>query len=163
MKRFSKFSVIVLIGFCSDTIWSGEALMSVQVKSSQIRASPSFLGGILAEIKYGDRVAVVDEQNGWMKVSLPDGRQGWVHGSALTRKKIVLSAGTTDSTSGASADELALAGKGFNSDVEAEFRAQNKDLDFTWVDRMEKIVIDLKTIQRFLEEGRVSPQTGALP
>lgn len=163
MKGFLKYSAFLLIWFCSGTTWSAEILMSVQVESSQVRASPSFLGAIFAQIKYGDRVAVVDEQNGWMKVSLPDGRQGWVHGSALTRKKIVLSAGRTDSTTGASADELALAGKGFNSDVEAEFRAHNKDLDFTWVDRMEKIVIDLKTIQRFLEEGSVSPQKGALP
>lgn len=163
MKRILSLTVILPVCLYGVAAWSGESIMSVQIESSQIRSTPSFLGVIVAPVKYGDRVTVLREQNGWIEVSLPDGSQGWIHGSALTRKKIVLSAGASDSPTGASADELALAGKGFNSDVEAEFRAQNKDLDFAWVDRMEKIIIDLKTIQRFLEEGKLSSEKGVRP
>ena len=78
--------------------------MSVTVKETQVRASPSYLGKVLAVLAYGDRIQVVDSQSGWAKVSLPAGKavasgsppqkEGWVNLSALTDKKIVLKSGT---------------------------------------------------------------------
>lgn len=133
--------------------------MSVQVRNGQVRANPSFLGTIVAPVAYGDSVRVLAEQAGWMKVSTPGGKEGWIHGSALTTKRIVLQAGAKD-VQAASGDELALAGKGFNSEVEAEFKAANKDIDFTWVDRMETWKVDPKEVQRFLKDGNVTPGEG---
>lgn len=137
--------------------------MSVQVQNGQLRAQPSFLGASVAPLAYGDVVTVLEEQAGWMKVQTADGKQGWIHNSALTRKRIVLRADAKDAPTAASADELALAGKGFNSDVEAEFKAQNKDVDYTWVDKMEKIKVDPLEIRKFLSEGKVTPEKGGRP
>lgn len=142
---------------------AAQQTMSVQVQNGQLRAQPSFLGASVAALAYGDVVTVLEEQAGWMKVQTSDGKQGWIHNSALTKKRIVLRADAKDAPTAASADELALAGKGFNSDVEAQFKAQNKDVDYTWVDKMEKIKVDPLEIREFLAEGKVAPAKGGRP
>ena len=136
--------------------------MNVQVKEAVLRDKPSFLGATVAKLSYGDPVSVSEEQSGWSKVSAR-GTQGWIHTSALTKKKIKPATGGGAVGTAASGDELALAGKGFSKEVEAEYKAQNKDVDFSDVDRMEKIVIPEKEMRAFLAEGQVvAGQGGAL-
>lgn len=142
---------------------AGPATRSVQVKSGQIRSTPSFLGPVVAPLNYGDQVQVLETQNQWLKITSPGGQTGWVHGSALTKKKIVMNAGSQDVQTGASGDELALASKGFNSDVEADFKAKNKNIDFRWVDKMEKIKVSAEEMRTFLAEGGVKPSEGGAP
>ncbi len=139
---------------------AASAAMSVQVKNGQIRATPSFLGKVMASLSYGDRVQVLETRNDWMNVTGPGGQSGWVHSSALTRKRIVMSSGSQDVQTGASGDELALASKGFNSDVEADFKSKNKEIDFTWVDRMETYKVSPEEMRQFLKEGGVQPLEG---
>lgn len=129
------------------------ATMSVQVKTGQVRVSPSYLGKVTGDLAYGDQVTILKQQGEWMQVQTKSGQTGWVHQSALSKKKIVLSSGTTTAQTGTSGEELALAGKGFNSDVEGQFKQQNKDIDFTWIDKMEKIKVDAQEAVAFLKEG----------
>ncbi len=143
--------------------WAGTTQMSVQVRNGQVRATPSFLGSIVAPVAYGERVTVVQTQGEWMKVSTTGGKTGWIHNSALSKKTIVMKAGDQNVQTGASGDELALAGKGFNSDVEAQFKANNKDVDFTWVDKMEKMKVSPEESAAFLKEGGLKPSEGGAP
>ncbi len=129
-------------------------MMSVQVRSGQLRSKPSFLGQVQGSVAYGDRLEVLDSRGPWLQVKGEAG-QGWIHSSALSEKKIALKSGDKDAATGASGDELALAGKGFNDEVEAEYRAGNPKLDYGWVDRMEKFKVDAAAAQRFLKEGGV--------
>jgi hypothetical protein len=139
----------------------GMTLLSVQVKKSEVRAKPSFLGTIVARVSYGDRVELLVEQGAWLKVGLPGRKtEGWMHASALTRKKIELQAGGQAVGQTASSDEVALAGKGFNQQVEDTFKAQNPKLDFAWVDKMEKIVVSQSEMEAFLRDGKVTPEGG---
>ena len=139
--------------------WAAK-VMSVQVRNGQVRATPSFLGQVVAPVNYGDQVDIVLQQGPWMQVKTLGGKTGWIHQSALSAKKIVMNAGDQDVKTGASGDELALAGKGFNSDVEAAFKKENKSIDFTWVDKMEKMKADPEEITEFLKEGAVAPAEG---
>ncbi|MBP2675600.1 MAG: hypothetical protein H6Q84_2440 [Deltaproteobacteria bacterium] len=129
-------------------------MMSVQVKKGDVRATPQFLGKIVSSLAYGDRVEVLESRESWMRVS-SSGKNvtGWMHSSALSEKRIVLKAGEKDAQVAASGGELALAGKGFNADVEAEFKARNRNLDFTWIDRMQATVAPPERIASFLREG----------
>ncbi len=136
-------------------------LMSVQVRDAQVRDKPSFVGRVVGNLAYGDRVEVQESQGGWARVSLPGGAGGWMHNSALTAQKIVLAAGQDNVRVGASGDELALAGKGFNSDVEAQFKKDHRNIDFAWVDKMGKIKIPASEMQAFLKAGGVAPEGGA--
>jgi len=131
--------------------------MSVQVKEAQLRATPSFLGKIVARASYGERVNVAEDRGTWKRVLLPGGKaQGWVHASALTTKRIVLRAGQTDVRTSATQGEIALAGKGFNEQVEAAFQREKK-LDYTWIDRMETFRVTPEEMRAFLTAGHVTP------
>ena len=132
--------------------------MSVTVKETQVRATPSYLGRILAVLAYGDRVEVLAEQNGWAHVRAAGG-QGWVHLSALTSKQIVLQSGSQTVGTGASSSEVALAGKGFNQEVEDKYR-QDNDLDYTWVDRMDGFTVTPEEVLAFLAEGELNTAMG---
>lgn len=131
--------------------------MSVQVQNAQLRADASFLGKLTASVPYGTRVTILQARGDWRQVQEPAGKTGWLHQSALTKKTISMQAGGQDVATAASGDELALAGKGFNSEIEADFKNKNKDIDFTWIDRMEKYKVTMDEITRFLNEGQVKP------
>jgi hypothetical protein len=103
-------------------------------------------------------VETIEKKGAWYKVEA-GGSTGWMHESALTRKRIVLRPGAEDVEEAASDDELALAGRGFSSEVEADFSARH-DIDFTWVDRMEKMKVSEAEKARFLEKGEVRPAAG---
>jgi SH3-like domain-containing protein len=160
--RFSAILVSCLVLLmASAAAGAGRKAMSVQVKQGQVRATPSFLGKILATLSYGDRVEVLENKDSWIKI-VPAGKgpSGWMHSSALTEKRIVLKAGGKETEVAASGGELALAGKGFNADVEAEFRKQHKDIDFSWIDRMQAIKVPPEKISVFLREGGLAPAQG---
>jgi hypothetical protein len=131
--------------------------MSVTVKQTQVRDKPSYLGKILGVLAYADRVTILDQPagtpKGWLKVQGPDGRlQGWVNASALVKNKIALAAGSENVQSEASSGEVVAAGKGFNSDVEAQYKKDQK-LDYTWVDKMEAFEVSPEKVSAFLTQG----------
>ncbi|MCX6995845.1 MAG: SH3 domain-containing protein [Kiritimatiellaeota bacterium] len=122
--------------------------------------TPSYLGSVVVAAPYGTSVAVLLQQGDWIKVRVAEGQAGWMHQSALTKKRIVMSAGGATAQAGASSEELALAGKGFNSDVEKEFKSQNPNLNFAAVDRMIKTKVSADEMRIFLKAGAVQPAEG---
>jgi SH3-like domain-containing protein len=130
------------------------APMSVQVRSGKVRATPSQLGTVVASVDYGAVVQAEPLQKGWYPVTMPDGTKGWLHESALSKKPIAMRAGASDAATGASSDEVALAGKGFNEQVEAKLRKEGT-LDYTWVDRMSAFESDPEGIRKFRAQGNL--------
>ena len=128
-------------------------LMSVQVRKAEVRDAPSFLGNVVSTLNYADKVAAEEQSGSWWRVVPQNGQPGgWLHTSALSTKTLVLKEGAGAET-GASSGEMALAGKGFNSDVEAQFKADHRDIDFSGVDKMEKIKIAPSKLQAFAKDG----------
>lgn len=135
--------------------------MSVQVKQCQLRSKPTFLGKVVKKLDYGDRVVIEKEENSWANVS-PSGKStGWVHISALSEKEIILNPNSQHIKEAASSDEIALAGKGFNEQVEKKYKQDNKNIDFSWIDKMEKIVVSQNEIQNFISQGGIKAKGGA--
>jgi len=135
--------------------------MSVQIREGQLRSTPSFLSRVTTTLKYATRVTVVEIKGPWIQVQTKDGsKKGWMHKSALTKKHLKLAAGSEKASTAVSTDEQALAGKGFNSDVEAKFKKDNAKIDFTWVDKMEKIKIGPRETGKFLKAGDIKPLKG---
>ena len=134
--------------------------LSVQIREGQLRAAPSFLSQIREIVPYTERVKVLAEQGDWMQVQpLASETKGWMHQSALTRKKLALAAGEREAAQTVTTSEQALAGKGFNPQVEAEFRSRNAEAAFQWVDKMEQRKVLPGAIQTFLREGGLAPET----
>ncbi len=150
-------AMILLLG--TQRGWAGDSLR-VQVRTTQVRSGPSFLGRVVTPLSYGDVVTPTRQQGVWTQVRTADGTSGWVHESALGKRKVTMQAGDEDVDTVASGDELALAGKGFSSDVEAAFKKANRHIDFTWVDRMEKMTVPVAKSTAFLRAGLVKPREG---
>lgn len=140
------------VALAATGAWAAKE-MSVQVRDGQLRARASFLGAVTGTVAYGDRVTVNQVQAGWCEVATATGATGWIHESALTPKRVELSSGAGDARTGASGEEVALAGKGFSKEVEAEYKKQNKDIDYTWVDWMGKQTVANDRLVQFLKEG----------
>lgn len=128
--------------------------MSVQVRNCKVRATPSQLGRVVATADYGAVLEAGALQKGWYPVTTADGKTGWLHESALSRKPIAMRAGANDVATGASSDEVALAGKGFNEQVEAKLR-KDGTLDYTWVDRMSAFKTGVDEIVKFRTQGNL--------
>ena len=160
MKRSRGWLSLLLPLLAVAAAWAAAQMMSVQVREGQLREKPSFLGRVVTDVTYGDRMTVLSSRGGWSEVRDGDGRTGWIHTSALTQKRVVMKAGDIDVETAASGEELALAGKGFNDEVEAEFRSGNPDVDYDWVDRMERMVVPVDEAVDFLADGGVEPRGG---
>jgi len=159
-RRRALFLGVCVAGLAAVAVAAAPKMLSVQVREGQARAAPTFLSAVVATLAYGERVEAREERDGWTRVILPKGGEGWMHTSALTPKRIVLQSGGADAKRAASGDEIALAGKGFNAQVEAEYKARHRDVDFTWVDRMEKYEVPPQRLASFVREGDLHPQGG---
>ena len=104
-----KWMLMCCAALVATGAWAAKE-MSVQVRDEQLRDRASFLGAVTGAVAYGDRVTVNQSQAGWCEVATPAGKTGWIHESALTPKRVVLASGTDDARTGASGQEVALAG-----------------------------------------------------
>ena len=152
-----------IVFFCAVSLaWGVRAeTLRVQVQNGQIRETPSFLGHVVATVPYGQAVEASEAQGGWRQVRTTDGKAGWLHASALTAKRLQAQGGGAAVGTGASGDEMALAGKGFNADVEARFKSEHAGIDFTWVDKMSKMNASAEQIARFAQAGGLKRNGGA--
>lgn len=130
--------------------------MSIQVRETRLRATPDYFGKIIGKASYGDQVIIEGKKDGWKKVRLKKGGStGWLNSSALSEKEIKMAAGDRGAKEAASSSELQLAGKGFNPEVEKEFKNRNKEISFRWVDKMEQIRVSEAEKQKFAREGEL--------
>jgi hypothetical protein len=131
--------------------------MTIQVREGQLRATPSHFGKIVAKVSYGNQVTLLENNGPWKKVSLSGGKvKGWIHDTALSSKKIDLKSGQDNVSASVNQKEIALAGKGFSKEVEAQYRQTNKNLDYAWINRMETFQVSSSQMQKFIAEGRLA-------
>lgn len=154
MKKNKLVLALMTLVLVSLSVMAAETV-SVVVKKTSVREAAQFFAPTLNTANYNDQLEVVATEDDWIKVN-NDGTEGWVHLSAVSE--------ITDaapSTSGSvnedySADEIALAGKGFSGQVEEEYRKDNPDLRFDAVDAMEKTEVSLATVIAFQKAGKLS-------
>lgn len=162
MKRLLKIALLAMIG--TPLVWAASnTVMSVQVRNGQLRSGPSYLSKPSGAADYGMRVEILASQGSWRQVRTPEGHTGWLHESAVTKKKIVMTAANGDVRTGASASEVSLASKGFTEQIEHEYKSKNPSVDFTWVDRMERLAVSPERAAEFLKDGDVAPRNGGQP
>ncbi|MBF0211319.1 MAG: SH3 domain-containing protein [Desulfamplus sp.] len=136
---------------------------NIIVKQGALRSKPSFIGQMITNLNYGEAVEISENSNGWSKAKVvKTGQIGWIHTSAISKQSTALKSGDLNSgkSHSATSDELALAGKGFNRQVEQQFKAQNPNVDFSWINKMETFRVSDSQIAKFLKEGQVMPLGG---
>ena len=125
----------------------------VQVRNATLRQAPRAWAPLVATVPYGTKVSVLEDGDAWVRVSALTNKQGFLHRSSLTTKKIVFSDMTTSFDGSAQDVNLVLAGKGFTSEVEAQFAKSKVALNYNAVNQVEKRKVSENDILRFRKEG----------
>ncbi len=128
----------------------------VKVQTTSVRKEPKFYSPAVATLVAGETVTQISAQDGWFKVKTSKGVEGWIHSSAVGSKSFTLAAIDKSLKTQATTEEVALAGKGFNKQVEEEYKSRNKELSFAEVDRMLLIIVKTEELRKFLEIGRLA-------
>lgn len=155
MKKLQQILLIVFLLVGVVIVMLLADMLIVKIKSTHIRKDPQFYAQSLAVLQAGDSVESISTQNGWIKVRTASGIIGWVHSSSVEEKKFKLTALDKSLKTQASASEVALAGKGFNKQVEESFRGKNPNLSFALVDRMLLFVLTPEKIEKFIRDGKL--------
>jgi hypothetical protein len=152
MKRDSNFLKLLLVSLAFATDSVAEDLY-VQVRQTVVRASPQYWGAKVAQVAYGDRLAKVSQDEGWLKVKTGGGSLGFVHSSAVTTRRIVFAANAAGQNF--SSSDVVLAGKGFNSEVENRYANTKGGVDYRAVDTVESLKVPDSAISEFLTQGKL--------
>lgn len=161
MKNISRLKLLIaaiLVVFVAVIL--AETLV-VKVKTTNLKKEPVFYSSTIVVLNAGDQVEKIDEQQGWYKVRTDKGLAGWLHSSAVQEKKFSLLALDKSVASEASAKEVSLAGKGFNKQVEAQYKASNPAISFVVVDKMVKLRVSTKQLVDFIKKGKLGEFGGA--
>lgn len=132
-------------------------LLTVQVKETKLRREPKFWAPSVATLHAGDQVSELGRQEAWIRAGAA-GQEGWLHESAVTRSELHLTGGSTTAATGAKADEVALAGKGFTEEVEREYRRDRGD-GYVALDKVPAAASDAE-LETFLRQGKLADWTG---
>lgn len=159
MKK-RRLLICVLLCF-GALLWAKEgATMYVNVEEAELKSGTGFFASSVGFLPYGAKVTVLKEVDKWTEVASADNSKvsGWLPASSLTKKKIL----TDDSLNrvSASADELALAGKGFSAEVEALYTTESNAAIYQLVDDIEATPIDKSGLWEFIQQGMLSDGSG---
>lgn len=127
-------------------------MVKVKVQRSTIFEEPRFFSKALVSVEYGDELEVLDEQRDWVQVEF-QGEEGWIHQSSLTSAKFSLGKILGGSSSAASQDEVALAGKGFNPEVERGYQESHPEINYALVDEIESYNVENESLYEFIRQG----------
>jgi len=132
--------------------------MYVNVEEAELKSGTGFFASSTGFLPYGAKVKVLKEDGRWVQVEGTDsGVSGWLPFASLTKKKILSSDLNTVS---ASADELALAGKGFSAEVEAQYTTEANAAIYALVDEIEATPMDKDGLWDFIQQGQLSDGSG---
>lgn len=150
-----KLFIIVLLMITAASTSIRAETVTVITKQNAIRTSCKFFSPVKATVHYNDVLEVVSKEGDWFQVTFK-GVQGCIHKSAIQKKSLSLSKLTGSQGKGTSGEEVALAGKGFNPQVEAAYKNKNPELNFGAVDRVESYKIPDSELMQFIQKGKLS-------
>ena len=85
-----------------------------------------------------------------------NGMEGCIHKTAVEEQKVTLSSLNISEGSSATEDEVSLAGKGFNPEVEEAYQNENPEVNFETVDRIESYSLSEQEQFVFIERGELN-------
>ncbi len=137
--------------------------VQVQVSSTVIRSSPSPWAPKVTDAAYEDELSLLESSGGnsgagqhgqWVRVKTSRGQIGFVHVSAITSRRIEVKGSAQAKPVASSTSQVVLAGKGFSSRIEGEYKRENPALDFSFVDTVETYK-PIESIQSFAKKGKL--------
>jgi len=152
MKKIVFLTVFILLFSCTlfAQIRSGGTVW-ISSRTATLKTSTGFFASESGTLQMGDQATVLQVSGNYAQVrsTANSSLSGWTAVSNLSARQIV------STGSGASASEVALAGKGFNQEVENAYKAEGS-LNYADVDRTEAISVSRDDLFAFITEGRLN-------
>jgi hypothetical protein len=151
-KLFVLFVFVLLISgalFAQQLATGGTAWISS--KTADLKSSTGFFAGKVGTLQMGDQVTVLQISGSKVQIRsvMNSSLSGWVASSSLSARRIVAAG------SSATATEVAMAGKGFDQEVENAYKTEG-NLNYADVDRAEAITVSQDELYVFVTEGRLN-------
>jgi hypothetical protein len=142
--------LVLMAGAAGAQIARGSTVW-VSAKTITLKSSTGFFASKRGVMAYGDQATVLQVKGSYTEIrsSKTSSLTGWVSGSNLSAKRVIASG-----AGAVSASEVALAGKGFNEEVENAYKAGGK-LNYADVDRTEAVTVSDDELYRFVTDGRL--------
>jgi hypothetical protein len=122
----------------------------ISSKTAELKSSTGFFAGTKGTLQMGDEVTILQVNGNWAEVrsKANTSLEGWTAVSNLSSRRIVASG------AGASASEIALAGKGFSKEVEDAYKGTG-NYNFEDVEKTEAITVSRDELFKFVTDGRL--------
>lgn len=128
--------------------------VTVLVQETALRKRAQSYSPSVGTARLGQKFETFGQEAGFYKT-----KSGFLHASAVTERKVRL--GSADSVGGGtSAEEITLAGKGFNAQVEKSY-GDKSSVNFAAVNAMERRSVSEAVLFDFLRAGGLLPEGGA--
>jgi hypothetical protein len=157
-------SVVWVLGLALFLLTPGPTwgqVLQVTGDNQQLYSRPDLASTPVAPLPRGAQVKVREQSGDWYRVD-HEGKQGWVHRMAVRQAGPppaslpgILGVGTPVRET--KSDEVALAGKGFNPEVEAGYRQKHPEMKYGQVDEVEALQVDEARLGAFIQEGGLTP------
>ena len=154
-----KKGLIFILGLCFMSSLALAATVKVITQEAVIRQDKRFFAPAVARAPYGSVIQELSREGDWLRVSY-QGKQGWIHVSAVQEQKFQLSSLAGGQAQETSHDEVALAGKGFTPEVEKAFREKNPKMRYDLVNQVQSYKVDEQKLQAFLRGGSLKEPGG---
>lgn len=150
------FIIVILVFFALTGLLSAaEKIAVVKTKENFIREFDRFYAPVKVKVQFEDQLQILETKNDWLHVKFKD-TDGWIHNTAvitsrkMTYKPVMLGAEIDPE---AEEDEVTLAGKGFNAQVEKKVGEKNPELNFVKVDEVVNYEVSPADINSFIKDG----------
>lgn len=148
MKRL--IYICLFINFLSFPSIAISDTLKVITKENVIRKENRFFSPVLCHVRYGDIMEYLEKEGDWYRVRFKK-MEGWIHKTVVEKRKMGL--GGILGGKGARHEEVALAGKGFNPDIERSYRNKHPEARYHLVDRIEGIKVSEGEVKSFIKAG----------
>ncbi|MBP6940305.1 MAG: hypothetical protein KBB65_00900 [Syntrophorhabdaceae bacterium] len=143
-------AVISIILLAPVLVFAEQA--SVITKENAVREYCRFFAPVVAPVRYKDVLEIVSPQGDWFKVRYKE-IEGCIHKAAIEKRTASFSGAALPGAGAVSESEAALAGKGFNPQVEASYRKKYPAMRYSLVDSIEHDKVSEKEIAFFITSG----------
>src|SRR5215470_12060539 len=128
MKRSGFWAGVLVgtLGFVGAVLAQGGKVVTVQVLSAKVTKTPSFLAPTVAKVVRGDQLTSLGVEKDWVNVQTKDGQSGWINKTSIVDKAVALST-----------------------------KPGHPELDFSHIDKIEKLDVDGAELAKFAADGRV--------
>jgi hypothetical protein len=152
---------ILLIWFLVPALCLAAEPVKVKVQKTSLFDQPNFFSKTVAMLQFGDQLEMDEVVKDWARVKFGQLR-GYVHQSALTSTKVDMKTMlfSSPTSSRASQDEVALAGKGFTPEVESNYGKAHPEMNYALVDEIERYHVDPHSLRSFIQQGGLKVSEG---